>query len=288
MASTIRKLLSGIVTVFLIPATSFAVDMLGNPTQIGLPGTFDIQIGGGRMTNLDFDVTKTIATFQVGTASGTYLYQPSTGKVEEDQAFIGLSYVLNSRSLIFVNLGSGKSTSQSSNSRAIGFKLSPQLEESYFKMGLVLRAQQVAIDIDGLFVPPPLNDGTNAYALNTLYGAINGNEQIKYTRLDAFFGASIGTGAIRPYGGVCLSRLSGSDTLSLNETVSVNTSPIGGGTPTTSTQSVSLQAKGDISGSRYFTGVLGLSFNPDNFMGLTTEIQMGVQNTIAIAGNYKF
>jgi hypothetical protein len=153
-------------------------------------------------------------------------------------------------------------------------------------MGLLLRAQQVTVDMDGPFAYyPGFSDGTNTY---TPDAPINGSEQLKYTRLDAFLGASSGTGVFRPYGGLVLSRISGTDTLSLDDNVSVTSWPNAGGTGTTSVQHVIINNKADISASRYFSAILGFSINPDNQLGMTTEFQIGVQKSIMLAGNIRF
>jgi hypothetical protein len=200
---------------------------------------------------------------------------------------VGASYALNAQSQIFVNLGNGKDSGQKSNSRTIGIKIAPEVPPTEIKMGLVLRAQQVTVDIDGPFVYfPVLSDGTNQYFHNA--PSINGSEQLKYTRLDAFFGASSSTGVFRPYGGLGLSRISGTDTLALNDNVSVTAFSIGGGTGTTSEQHVTINNNSDISASRYFSAIFGFSINPDSQLGMTTEFQIGVQKSIMLAGNIRF
>lgn len=279
----------GILTLYLLPTSLYAADMFGNPTVIGSPGSFDIQIGGGGSSDLALDVKAATATFGVGTSSGTVSYSAGTGTLKEDQAFVGIAYTPNLRSQLFVNIGTGTASGQRSSIRAIGAKILPQLADSDVKMGLVLRAQQATVDIDGPFIfPSGATDGTNYYYPNTPYAAINGTEQLKLTRLDVFFGASASSGVFRPYGGVSLSRINGTDTLNMSETVSVSADPVGGGAGSTSVQPVSLHAKSDVTGSRYFTGIVGLSINPDSALGLTAEIQYGVQRSIAFAGNMRF
>jgi len=166
----------------------FAADMLGNPIQIGNPGLFDIQIGGGKSSDLKLDIKQSTGTFKVGTASGSFTAPTATGKLKEEQVFIGLAYTLNSRSQVFGQYGSGTATGQKSSSRSMGIKIVPALGESDIKMGLMLRAQQVTVDIDGSFAVWDINfsDSINRYIISQL----NGTEQIKLSRLDAFLGAS--------------------------------------------------------------------------------------------------
>ena len=120
------------------------------------------------------------------------------------------------------------------------------------------------------------------------FADINGTEKVKYTRFDAFFGASRNTGTFRPYGGLCLTKLSGTDTIALNDTVSVGHSPVGGGLFTTTNERVTYNAQADLSGSKFFTGVLGLSVHPDESLGLTAEFQSGLQRAFMLSGRYGF
>jgi len=264
----------------------FAADMLGNPILIGNPGSFDIQIGGGKSSDLKLDIKQSTGTFKVGTASGSFTTPTATGKLKEEQVFIRLAYTLNLRSQVFGQFGSGTATGQKSSSRSIGIKIVPTLGESDVKMGLLLRAQQVTVDMDGPFAVWDMNfsDSINRYIISEL----NGTEQIKLSRLDAFLGASSSTGIVRPYGGLLLSRISGTDTLSLNDTVSVSSCPLGGGGCSPSTEIVSVYNKADFSGSRNISGVLGLNINPDSAIGLTAELQLGVQRSVMLAGSIRF
>ncbi len=267
--------------------TAFASDMYGNPTVIGSSGTFDIQVGGGKSKDLALDVSKSTTSYQVGSlVTGTQSMAQGSGNIGEDQVFLGVAYTVNAHVQLLATFGNGKGSDQTSRSRSFGFKLVPESDSSSLKMGFVMRAQQVTSDTEGPFYYwMPFSDSTNYYYLNT---PLNGSEQLKYTRLDAFFGASAVTGVIRPYGGLALSRISGTDTLDLNDTISVNTAPIAGGGQTTSTQHVVIHNKADLSSSQYFTGVIGVSINPDSQLGLTAEFQAGVQKTFMLAGNIRF
>lgn len=71
-------------------------------------------------------------------------------------------------------------------------------------------------------------------------------------------------------------------------TASVQSNPVGGGPGSITTQHVLYHSKSDLTGSQYFSGALGLSFNPDSDMGMTAEIQIGVQKSITLAGNLGF
>ncbi|NOU00989.1 MAG: hypothetical protein HOO95_05370 [Gallionella sp.] len=287
MKSNKKKILCGLVVMALGITISQAADMFGNPTVIGTPGQFEVQIGGGKSTNLNLDTKATTSMVTIGAISQTQQISAMTGAIKEDQAFIGASYTLNNRIQLLANLGTGKDSGQQSSSRAISLKISPNTEGSDVKMGLLLRAQQVTIDIEGpIFTNLQINDGTN---VSFWIAPTNGSEQLKYTRMDAFFGASSNSGTVRPYGGLCLSHITGTDTLSLNDNVTIYTSPVGGGAQTTSTQHVSLNSRADITSKGYFTGVLGFSINPDNSnLGMTAEIQAGVQRSLMLSGNIKF
>jgi len=283
------NVLCGLVFMSTYSVALCAADMFGNPTTIGTPGQFEIQIGGGKIKKLDLDGKKSTATMQIGTVTGSQSMPAFSGELSENQAFIGVSYALNPRSQLFANLGNGKDSGQQSGSRAIGIKISTPEETSKIRMGLMLRAQQVTIDIDGPFSlnsPFIVSDGINNYYLNT--SVLNGTEQLKYTRMEAFFGVSENTGIFRPYGGLCLTRITGTDTISLDDTVSVNSTPVGGGAVTTTTQRVMYNNKSDLSGSGYLSGVLGLSINPDSDLGMTVEIQTGIQQAIMLSGNIRF
>lgn len=268
------------------PLSGYASGMFGNPTVIGTPGSFDVQIGGGQMSKLDLDGKKTTGSVQIGAVSGTAEIPAWTGRLEEDQMFFGVSYAMNPNSQLFVNLGSGKDSGQQSTSRAIGVRLSPDAKGSNIKAGLVLRAQQVTVDIDGPFYQfISVSDGINNSSASQL---LNGSEQLKFSRLDAFFGLSTSTGTVRPYGGLCLSRISGTDTTSMNDTALITSYPVGGGLSTTSDQQVSFNSKADLSENKNFSGVLGASINPDGNYGLTIEFQTGVQQSIMMSGNVRF
>jgi hypothetical protein len=288
-----KKIFCGLIVLFACPVVSYATDMYGNPTEIGKPGQFEIQIGGGRSSGLGLDAKQTLGATQIGNLSTSQSVPANTSTFEEDQVVIVMSYALNARTQLFVNLGTGKGngkdTGKQSNSQGVGFKISSSGEPSEIKMGLMVRAQQVTIDIDGPFILSSpynsINDGVN---VNYFPGPVNATEQIKYTRIDAFFGASRNSGIFRPYGGLGLTRISGTDSFNLDGTVPVYSYPVGGGPSTSSTQHVAFSAKSDISGSRYFSGVLGLSINPDSELGMTAELQIGVQNTFMLAGNIRF
>ena len=178
-----------------------------------------------------------------------------------------------------------------SKSRGIGVKISPDIESSSVRMGLILRAQQVTVNIDGPFrILPPynsINDGTNIHSWS-FYDGINGAEEIKYTRLDAFFGASRSTGIFRPYGGFLLTDISGTDTIAVDDAATVYSRPVGGGVETSTTQQVAFNAEADITGGKNFSGVLGLSINLDNDLSMTAEVQGGAQNTISFSGSIGF
>jgi len=264
----------------------FAADILGNPTLTGNPGRFEFQVGGGRSSQFDLDTKQSIAILQYGSVSGTDTIPAGTGTFSEDQAYIGLSYATNTISQIFVNIGSGKDTSQQSSNYAIGIKFSPPPRESAINMGLILRATHTTVDLDvGYYIGSlSISDGTNKY----IASSARGSEKLEFTRLDAFVGASSRTGAIRYYGGICLSRITGSDTLALDDTSTVFAYPIGGGAGSSSTQQVTLDARSDLSGSHYIGGVLGLSINPDSGMGMTVELQEGIQRSVMLAGILSF
>jgi hypothetical protein len=267
--------------------STYASDMFGNPTVIGPQGKLELQIGGGKSKELALDVSKSVTTVQIGSSTSiSQAESAASGNLEEDQVFVTGAYAVNAQMQIFANVGSGKGGGQKSTSRGIGFKLVPESASSAVKMGLILRAQQITADFEGPFnYWMPIFDSVNNYYLNA---PVNGTEQLKFTRLDAFFGASTSTGLFRPYMGVALSRISGSDTLALDDTVSVNAWPISGGSQTTSTQHVVIHNKADLSASRYFTGVFGFSINPDEQLGMTAEFQIGVQKSITLAGNIRF
>jgi|GEM_PF-4670277 len=237
---------------------------------------------------LDLDSKQSVAAVDFGLASGTDSIPAGTWTLDgEDQLYIGLAYAPNSISQIFVNLGSGKDAGQKSTSHAIGIKFSPAPMESAINMGLMLRATQSTIDIDGLFWlhDISISDAVNSYSVNAY---VNGSEELKLTRLDAFIGASSRTGVIRYYGGLCLSRIAGSDKIVLDDTATVFSYPLAGGSGSSSTEDVTLAAKSDISGSHYIGGVLGLSINPDSGMGMTFEIQEGIQRSVMLAGVLSF
>jgi hypothetical protein len=286
-----RNVLLGFALVNTLTLSAHATDMLGNPTLIGVPGQLEILAGGGQSTNFVLEQKKSTGTLQIGTLSEVKAIPVGTSELQNDHVFIGLSYALNARAQLFTSLSSGKKSSEQSttSSRAIGVKISPYKDLSSIRMGLLLRAQQVTTNIDGEFsLPSPynaINDGTDNHSI---YAPLSGSEQIKYTRLDAFLGASASTGIFRPYGGFCLSSLSGTDTLSMNDSATVYSIPVGGGASTTSTQNVSFDAKADISASKNFSAVLGFSINPDSDLSMTVEFQTGVQNTVALSGGFKF
>jgi hypothetical protein len=77
-------------------ASAYAADLLGNPTVIGAPGKFELQIGGGKSSDLAMDLKKSVSYIQIGTlASGTQSIPEASGTLKEDQVFIGASYTLN-------------------------------------------------------------------------------------------------------------------------------------------------------------------------------------------------
>lgn len=283
-----KKTFCSLVITFMCPAISHA-DILGNPTLIGEPGKLEIQIGGGK-DELTLDSTKSTGRLQIGATSEYKSLPASTGTFKEDQVFIKIAYPLNTRTQLFADLGTGKDSGQKSSHQGIGVKFSPD-DISEIKMGLILRVQQVKIDIDGPFaLYSPYNqvsDGTTI--TSTGWGTpLNGSEQIKYTRFDAFFGASRNTGIIRPYGGLCLTRSSGTDTIAIDDMTTTLSYPVAGGVVTNSTRRVSFNARSDISSKKYFSGVLGLSINPQGSLGMTAEFQRGVQDSFMLSGNVRF
>ena len=285
-----KIILCGMVVMSTYSAASYAADMFGNPTLIGAPGKIEIQIGGGKTSKFELESSRTTGITQIGTFSESHAVPAFSGTLEEDQVFVGLAYSPSARTQLFANLGTGKDSGQKSSSHGIGVKISPQTEAPEVRMGLMLRAQQVKVDFEGPFVLSyphnQVNDGIEThYWVGT---PTNGTEQIKYTRLDAFFGASTSTGVIRPYGGLGLTHISGTDTVAINDTITVYSYPNAGGPAIPSTQNVSFNAKSDISGSEYFTGVLGLSINPDSDLGMNVEIQEGVQRSFFLSGSIRF
>ena len=281
-----KKIFCTLVITSIYPAFSHA-DILGNPTLIGEPGKLEIQIGGGK-NKLALDSTKSTGRMQIGATSENKSLPASTETFKEDQVFIKIAYPLNTRTQLFADLGTGKDSGQKSSHQGIGVKFSPD-DISEVKMGLILRAQQVSIDIDGPFaLYSPYNQVSDGTTVTFVGAPLNGTEQIKYTRLDAFFGASRNRGVIRPYGGFCLTRISGNDTIAIDDMTTTYSYPVGGGPVTSSTQRVSFNARSDISAKKYFTGVLGLSINPEGNLGLTAEFQRGVQDSFMLSGNVKF
>jgi len=282
-----RKKSLNILLLLCVSTTSFAADMLGNPAYIGVPGQFAIEIGGGKSSDFSVDIEKSTSTVTIGNLSQTGAEPAGFGKNSEDQVFIGASYAINATTQIFANFGNGKETGQQSSSRTLGFKISPEVDSSDVRMGLILRAQQVDIDVDGPFsFTASINDGTNIH--QTFGAVINGTEQVEYTRFDAFFGASRNTGVFRPYGGLCLTKVSGTDTIALSDITTVTSFPVSGGAVTQTNERVTYNTKADISGSKYFTGVLGFSLHPGNNLGLTAEIQAGLQRALMLSGNMGF
>jgi hypothetical protein len=284
-----KYVLCGLITFSTCPVASYAAGMFGNPAEIGKSGQIEIQFGGGNISEFGLDIDKTTGTTQISNLTINQSVPAMTGKLKEDQVFIGMSYTTNSHSQLFANLGTGKDTGQKTSSYAIGFKISPETESSTVKVGLMVRAQQVKTDIDGRYsISPPyngINDGVN---INSFAGPINGTEQITYMRYDMFFGASRNSGVFRPYGGLGFTHIAGTYSLALDDTVPVYALPVGGGAITTTTQHVAFNAKSNISGSRYFTAVLGLSLNLDNEFGMTAELQSGVQTVFMLSGSVKF
>lgn len=272
MTSVVKKLLYGLMAIPACADISYAAEMLGNPTDIGTPGQFELLVGGGKTSDLSLAAGKSTGILHIGSASATFILPASAGNFNDEQIFFGLSYALNAKTQLFANFGSGNNSEQSTKTNTVGLKLSPQTGESETKMGIMLRAQQVTMDIEGPFFVSSynsINDGTN---VNRFWSALNGTEQIKYIRMDAFIGASRNTGTFRPYGGFCLTRISGTDTISLNDTVNVSSYPSAGGTLTSSMQQVSFNAKSNISGNKNFTAVFGLGINPNNDIGIVTEL----------------
>jgi len=287
MTSVVKKLLCGLMVIPACANISYATEMLGNPTDIGTPGQLELLVGGGRTTDLSLAAGKSTGNLHIGSASATFTLPASAGNFNDEQIFFGLSYAFNAKTQLFANFGSGKNSEQSTKTNTVGLKLSPQTETAETRMGIVLRAQQVTMDIEGPFYVPPssINDGTNTSYFGT---ALNGTEQIKYTRMDAFIGASRNIGTFRPYGGFCLTRISGTDTISLNDTVNVSSFPNAGGTGSTTMQQVSFNAKSNISGNKNFTAVFGLGINPNNDIGIVSELQFGVQRSVSMSGNFRF
>ncbi len=277
-------------------AAAHAEYMLGNPAVIGTPGQFEILVGGGQSEKLNLDSKATTATLSFGTVSGPSPVIAKTPEIGDDQVFIGASYVLNKRAQFFASIGSGKKTGwqSTSRSRSIGVKISPDTGDSFMRMGLILRAQQVSMDVGSIRWNGfgPLSDGINNfnYTSSSLVPLppLTRNEQFKYTRYDVFFGASTSTGIIRPYGGLCLTSISGTDSISVSGQGNIHITPVGGGAGTYSILPVMFNSKSDISASKNITGVLGISFNPDSELSMTAEYQSGLQDSIAISGSIKF
>ena len=257
-------IITGVLAVSAWPVVSCAAGMLGDPTAIGAPGKFEIQVGGGKVSDLKLDFNQTTAAIQIGSVSQSGSYPPASGSFSEDQAFVGLNYALNSRAQLFANIGTGNDSGSKSSSRAIGVKFSPSAESSGLRTGLMLRVQQVKSDSNGLSaIPQPfdvVNDGTNVYAVT---GLLHGTDHLKYTRMDALFGVSKSTGIYRPYGGLCVTRISGTNEFTLDDTADVQSYPVAGGPVSYSTPRVIFNVNTDISASRYVSAVLGLDVIPD-------------------------
>lgn len=287
MTTVVNKLLCGLLAIPACADITYAAEMLGNPTDIGTPGQLELLVGGGRTTDLSLAAGKSTGNLHIGSASATFTLPASAGNFNDEQIFFGLSYAFNAKTQLFANFGSGKNSEQSTRTNTVGLKLSPQTETAETRIGVVLRAQQVALDIVGPFFVShnSINDGTNTSFFGT---ALNGTEQIKYTRMDAFIGAGRNVGTFRPYGGFCLTRISGTDTISLNDTVNVSSFPNAGGTVSNTMQQVSFDAKSNISGNKNFTAVFGLNINPNNDIGIVAELQFGVQRSVSMTGNIKF
>jgi len=284
-----KHLLAGLLALCVCPIASHAADMFGNPTAIGTPRRFEIEIGGGRSSDLDLDVTGGTATTQIASAAVSRTAFAESVTVKEDQAFVRLGYALNSRVQLFASLGTGKDEGRRSSSRAIGVKLSPDTESSALRVGLMLRAQQVKRDDDGRFVlPQPFDSASDGVDVYVVQDRVSGTKRIEYSRLDAFFGASAKTGLFRLYGGVGVSRISGTYTVALDDTIGVISTPVGGGPLTTSTQRVTFNRRSDISGSGYVSGVLGLSVRPNDDSAITAEMQVGVQRAFMLSGTLWF
>jgi hypothetical protein len=280
---TMAFLVAGI----LVPVTASA-DQFGNPTTIGQPGSVQVMIGGGQRSALDITSDATTVVTTIGGVSNSNLAPVSTTSYKENVATAGVSYAINPRAQIFANLASGTDTAQKSNSYALGFKFVPAQDTGPVKMGLMVRAQRVKIDVTGPFaISAPynsVNNGTNTSAFMSL----DGTDSLRYNRFDLFLGASATTEVLRPYGGFALTRISGTENVSLAGTPSVTTCPNAGGTCTVSTQAASINSSGNISGAKQFSLVAGLELNPDSALGMTLEARFGVEQMVSLTGHLSF
>jgi len=208
----------------------------------------------------------------------------------EDQTFARVSYTVTPNVQLSAFLGSGKDTGQKSNSYGIGLKVLPGQEAGDIKMGVMVRAQRVKIDTQGPFtLNAPYNAVTDGVNNTWFYGApVNGTETTQYMQYDIFLGASTSTGTVRPYGGVALTKISGTDTALFSGSVPTMTCPVAGGVCTNATQNATFSSKMNISGNKMFSAVLGLDINPESALGMTLEGRVGTQSLLTLAGHLRF
>ncbi len=272
----------------LLTASAHA-DQLGNPTRVGQPGSLEVSVGGGKSSNLSLDFDSTTATTTVGNLTNVNAVQAGSSTFREDKVFAGIAYTVNPRLQVSGNLGSGKDTGQKSNTFGIGVKSVPAQENTDIKFGLMLRAQRVKVDTQGPFtLTLPYANATDGVNNNLIQTPLNGTETLKYNQYDIFLGASTSSGAVRPYGGFALTKISGSDNLALGGSATIATCPVAGGACTTSVQNASFNSRTNVSGTKMFSVILGLDFNPDSAIGMTLEARLVSQRMVTLAGNFRF
>lgn len=269
-------------------APAFA-DQFGNPTVVGQPGSVEVSIGGGRASSFTLDSDRTTAVTTVGNISNTNPVPPGSTTYKEDQVFGRVSYTINSQVQVSALFGSGKDTAQKSSSFGLGLKLLPGQSNGDVKMGMMLRAQRVRMEVQGPWtLSPPYSNVSDGVSTSSVRGTLDGTDSLQYMQYDMFLGVSTATGMIRPYGGFALTKITGTDTTAFSGNPTTWTCSAATGLCNIGTTAATLNSKANISGNRLFSGIVGLDINPESALGLTIEGRWGTQKLMTVAGNMRF
>lgn len=269
----------------------YASGPYGAPAIPGEAGQVSVSLEGEKISNKEINLDRSALYVSIGGLSLSTNLSEDDFDVDEENAGVGISYIVSDTVELFGSFSQGiQSTSSSGDSDShttyrIGSKFVPR-QTGTLKLGFVVQMQQSNTKYDGQYQPyMGIQSATDVYYINT---PVPGREKLTETIYNLGFSMGLVTPVVEPYLGVSLSKVTGTYEFSANGAADVNSYPIAGGTGTATNENVSLNYKADLITSNYFEAFLGARFKPEPNLFLNLEARLLLQKGFAFSVGYVF
>lgn len=280
---------------FLLPLIVQAQGLLGNPGFIeGGSAKFRLEVGGGTVLKQKIKYKETTIPFNTTSQNFLITGEEGTDEIEKEQFFLSGFIGLGSMGDFFANVGMLKIKNDAFDgdqnlSWGAGLRISPP-QDGWVRFGLIVQVAHEKSTDDNVTLQFSSFDTepTNPTTITSIRATAKGKSEIEITRYDIFLGFSAQNLPILPYGGLLVTVLDGTDTITSNGQAFIDRFPRSGGLVTTTTENFSTSFENDLEEESMVGGVLGFVFNPSGKSGVTLEGQFGSNSAVMLAVFMRF